>query len=193
MSMAEEGRRQKQLRLNDRGKLEMGSRLIGHGLIGVAARRLWQHAGPRAGKSLVDLVYPPRCLWCHNDAALSNADEIALCEDCRTELAPPVLAWCGRCGAPLGGSLAVDFEAPSEDCMHCRDEKFPWQRVVALGVYAGELGQAIVATKSAHADALSTALGKLLLSRRRATLEELRCDVVVPVPLHWARRLKRGT
>jgi ComF family protein len=171
----------------------MGSRLIGRATIGATARRLWLHALPRAGKSLVDLVYPPRCVWCHSEAALPEGDDIALCSDCRSELAPPVLAWCGKCGAPLSGAIAAGLENPPADCFHCQGEKYPWERVVALGAYASELAQAVVRTKSPNADSLSLALGKLLFDRRQGELENLKCDAVVPMPLHWARRFMRGT
>jgi ComF family protein len=179
--------------VNDRGSWEMGSRLIGNTKVHAKVRRLWLHALPRAGKSLVDLVYPPRCVWCHGEAALPDGDDIALCLDCRSELAPPVLAWCGKCGAPLSGAIAKGLETPPADCFHCQSEKYPWQQVVALGAYAGELAQAVVRTKSPHADSLSLALGKLLFVRREAELANLKCDAIIPMPLHWARRFVRGT
>jgi ComF family protein len=173
---------------NDRGSSEMGSRLISS-----TVRRLWQHSVPQAGKSLVDLVYPPRCVWCHSDEPLPANDEIALCNECRSELAPPVLAWCSKCGAPLSGSVAVDASSPPADCIHCQGEKFPWQRAVALGAYTGELSRAVIYSKSSTADALTLALAQLLFERRKEELEELHCDVVVSIPMHWVRRFSRGT
>ena len=37
------------------------------------------------------------------------------------------------------------------------------------------------------------AMGRLLVQRFRDALEPLKLDVVVPVPMHWTRRLVRGT
>ena len=170
----------------------MGSRLIGAAAIGATARRLWQ-ALPRARKALLDLVYPPRCVWCHDEADSPEYDRIALCLHCRSELAPPVLAWCGKCGAPLGGAIADGLENLPADCFHCQGEKYPWQQTVALGAYAGELAKAVVRTKSPNADSLSLSLGRLLVDRRQSELEGLSCDTIIPMPLHWARRFVRGT
>jgi ComF family protein len=36
-------------------------------------------------------------------------------------------------------------------------------------------------------------LGQLLAKRHRSNLEALAPDVVIPVPMHWTRRVRRGT
>ena len=40
---------------------------------------------------------------------------------------------------------------------------------------------------------LSVAMGRLLAQRRRDRLLELQSDIVIPVPMFWARRFHRGT
>jgi ComF family protein len=63
--------------------------------------------------------------------------------------------------------------------------------VVALGRYQDELNQAIVRTKRSHNEPLVLALGRLLYEMRGNALQELRADVVVPMPMHWLRRMRR--
>jgi ComF family protein len=41
-------------------------------------------------------------------------------------------------------------------------------------------------------DMLSAAFGRLLAERRRELLLEIRPDIIVPIPMHWIRRLGRG-
>ncbi len=53
--------------------------------------------------------------------------------------------------------------------------------------------QAILLTKQSHAQSLAIALGQLLFHERMAMLWELKADVIVPVPMHWVRRWKRGS
>jgi ComF family protein len=145
---------------------------------------------PTAGRALVDLIYPPRCVWCQVDLA---ADQIAtthglFCEDCVRRLAPPVGNWCVRCGAPADGLVST-----TEGCGHCSGESISWDRTVALGRYSGDLSQAVLRTKRSANEELTLSLGRLLFETRRGALQELQAEVVVPVPLHWWRRIRRGT
>jgi ComF family protein len=41
-------------------------------------------------------------------------------------------------------------------------------------------------------DALSVAMGELLLERRRERLAAIGADLIVPIPMFWRRRLGRG-
>jgi ComF family protein len=145
---------------------------------------------PAAGNALADLIYPPRCVWCQIDLApdATPDDRIAFCRDCRRNLAPPVASWCLRCGAPADG-----LAEQSHGCGHCNRESFPWDRMVALGRYGGELSQAIVRTKRPGNEPLTLSLGQLLFNRRSPAFRELPVQAVVPMPIHRLRRIRRGT
>jgi ComF family protein len=62
-----------------------------------------------------------------------------------------------------------------------------------LGPYQGELGQAVVRLKRRRNEPLGFALGRLLVESRATALHELRTEIVVPTPMHWLRRIRRGT
>ncbi len=50
----------------------------------------------------------------------------------------------------------------------------------------------MVSIKSACQEPLAVALVELLWELRRDELSQLQAEVVVPLPMHWARRLQRG-
>jgi ComF family protein len=59
-------------------------------------------------------------------------------------------------------------------------------------MYDGDLREAVLSTKSAHQEPLAVALVELLWKLRSDELIAQRADVIVPMPMHWIRRLERG-
>jgi ComF family protein len=143
-------------------------------------------AAAAVGKSLLGLVYPPQCVLCSVDLPAAH-DGLMLCAGCRENLSPPVVGWCGRCGAPLNIVAAA-----ADECSLCAGQVFAWERTVALGRYQGELGAAVRRTKTAKASAVTMALAGLLVHQRGDVLRQLQTAAVVPMPMHWARRVRRG-
>jgi ComF family protein len=147
----------------------------------------FRRATPAMRGQLVDLLYPPQCAWCEADIPAAT-DAIALCADCRTKLAPPIEHQCQRCSAAL--AYVPEF---GEDCMYCRASQFRFQRVVAMGNYRRDLRKAIWDTKHEPGEILARSLAQLLFDRRGDAVRELNADIVVSIPMHWRRRLRRGT
>jgi ComF family protein len=77
-------------------------------------------------------------------------------------------------------------------CGHCRDSRFHFSRTVAIGVHQGALKQAVLGIKQAHRVSLTMAMAELLWSLRGLEIAALAADLVVPIPMHWWRRLRRG-
>jgi ComF family protein len=50
----------------------------------------------------------------------------------------------------------------------------------------------VLRTKRLSHESLTKALGRLLADRRGAELAQFRPDLIVPIPMHWWRRLWRG-
>ncbi len=143
-------------------------------------------AAAAVSKSLLGLVYPPQCVLCSVDLPATH-DGLMFCVGCRENLSPPVAGWCGRCGAPLNTVAAA-----ADECSLCAGDVFAWERTVALGRYQGELGSAVRRTKSGKASAVTMALAGLLVQNRGDVLRQLQTEAVVPMPMHWARRVRRG-
>jgi ComF family protein len=64
-----------------------------------------------------------------------------------------------------------------------------FDRALSFGEYTGALRRSIHLLKYGGIQALARPLGRLLVS---AVPRDDRFDVVVPMPLHWSRRWKRG-
>jgi ComF family protein len=128
------------------------------------------------GQSLLDLLFPPRCVSCGARGAL-------LCTACLGTMHPPAPPLCPRCGRSLAG-------LPS--CPTCAAGRSPvaLDSVRVATVYAGPMRKAIHALKYEDQRRLATPLGDLLA----AVLAELGqpVDALVPVPLHTTRRRDRG-
>ena len=135
----------------------------------------------------LDLLFPPRCACCERQLS-AVGDDLLMCPKCRAALAPEGLSYCLRCGAPV----SADHPA-STSCEMCRGERLRFDRVVSLGAYQSELRRVVLRMKQRRGELLSAAMGRLLWLRRGGDVAALSPDVVVPVPMFWAERLKRGT
>jgi predicted amidophosphoribosyltransferase len=126
-------------------------------------------------------VYPPACVAC---GALTDS-EFALCGPCWREAA--FLAGslvCDGCGVPLPG--ADDAVVLCDDCL--RRPK-PWSRGRAALPYRGTGRSLVLALKHSDRTDLARPLGLWLAAAARPL--RLPNQVLVPVPLHWTRLLKR--
>lgn len=128
------------------------------------------------GQSLLDLLFPPRCVSC-------GARGTLLCAACLGTMRPPAPPLCPRCGRSLAG-------LPS--CPTCAAGRGPvaLDSVRVATVYGGTIRKAIHALKYSRQRRLAAPLGDLLAG----VLDELGqpVDALVPVPLHTTRRRDRG-
>jgi predicted amidophosphoribosyltransferase len=110
------------------------------------------------------------------------------------DLANPA-PYCPRCGISIGeGEVALDD--PGAGCHHCHRENLPWDRFVRLGEYEGELRRIVLDVKFGAWRELGVEMGALAgshLHQRlvRAGLAHLPV-VLVPIPMHFVRRMMRG-
>lgn len=134
----------------------------------------------RAG---VDLVFPPECASCR--LPLSEHSGMMLCSDCRAEFVASA-SCCPRCAA---------VAAPVNDgcaCVQCQNRRLFFESVVRLGTYDNVLRAAVLRSKHDRQTGLAGALAELLMDARKEQIVAGGPEVVVPVPMHWSRRLWRG-
>lgn len=156
-------------------------------LAGRLARSCWKSA-VRLARTGVEFVYPPACVFC--GASLGGdrrSAEPMLCAECRSALSPPAGPRCVRCAAPVGPHLET-----SSGCIHCRNDRFAFERVLRLGVYDGALRKAVLRSKDIPGQPLLMALEALLWDSQCEALSRAGFDLVVPVPRHWTQRLFRS-
>jgi ComF family protein len=128
-----------------------------------------------------ELIYDPRCKGC-----LAPIGRGQLCARCDAEILGAIKPSCGRCAMPVGPYVKVD----EGGCYECRHRKLGFDAAIALGIYADPLKPYCLMLKHERAEPLARSLARLLLRARRAELAG--AEVVVPVPLHWSRKWKRG-
>ncbi|MFQ3649417.1 MAG: phosphoribosyltransferase family protein [Gemmataceae bacterium] len=124
-------------------------------------------------RGLGELVYPASCLLC-------GALDHPLCASCRAALTTTPLPACRRCAASLG---------PYAQCSLCLREHFAFDAAVRLSLYQGVARSTVFRLKAGWNETLAQTLGQFWA-------QSLPCpdsvDALVPVPLHWTRRLRRG-
>jgi len=94
--------------------------------------------------------------------------------------------YCPGCGHE------VSFYAVIEgSCSRCVDRSFYFDGIIRCGIYAKCLQEMTLAFKKDRTE-LGCVLGPLVKSAFEGSPMRERVDLLVPVPLHWTRRLARG-
>lgn len=146
----------------------------------------WRTLVTRVATAGCDLLFPPQCAQCGQEIEHGGATP-PFCDTCTTKLGPPVWRGCRCCG-----SAVPEGEEKPNDCAQCRGAKLRFDAVVPLGLYRDELREAVLKMKRPSHDALALAIAKLLIERRRDELSDLNADLIVPIPMFWRRRFRRG-
>jgi predicted amidophosphoribosyltransferase len=143
-----------------------------------ASKRL---AVPFVG-GLIDALFPPACPACRGETASGQT----LCPACWTETAFLSGNGCSACGREIPGLGAADA---GFRCDTCQTHPPVWDRGTAVFAYEGAGRRLVLGLK--HGDRLDMLpmLGGWMLRAGRALVTE--ADLVIPVPMHWTRRLKR--
>ncbi len=140
-------------------------------------RRSWRDA-------LLHVLLPSPCLKCGD--ALPAEAPLGLCDACRSCLLPVPPQTCAVCAELLDA-----FEPPpGYRCGACRETPPAYRRLLSRWLYRDPLDAVIHGLKFGRLDYLGRHLAVAL---NEGLGEELQgFDGVVPVPLHWWRRLSRG-
>ena len=134
----------------------------------------------------LNLVFPPSCFACGRELTPnSSCGRILFCADCLDQLQIYEPPFCSRCGCGQLGS--------SEFCPHCLNDKLDFDRAIALGDYGGHFREMVLRMKKSSGESLALAVGELMWVYCRDRLREVEADFIVPVPMHWLRRTRRGT
>lgn len=141
--------------------------------------------GRALGRGLVELLYPPACNVC--GAAPDGSPAGHFCRSCLHALTGDGHPTCPRCAANVGPYALVEG-----GCSRCRGEALPFEAVLRLGPYEGQLRAVVLRLKHRSGEGLAELMGELWAARASQTLQPLRVDLIAPVPLYWWRRLRRG-
>lgn len=135
-------------------------------------------------RGLCELVFPPVCVHCN--ALIENHDAF-FCTACIHALTHDPHTTCPRCCSSVG-----EFADVSKGCPNCRDERYHFASSFRLGLYDGVLRDAILKLKSKMGEGFAECLGQLWASVAEKQFREVAAQVVIPIPLHWWRKWRRG-
>jgi ComF family protein len=137
-------------------------------------------------QGLLHLLYPGACHACQTPLPPGAGP---FCPACRTALTVDPHPRCPRCAGNVG-----PFAHVADGCPDCRGASFHFDHVVRLGPYAEGhvLRDVVLRLKRASGEPLAERIGELWGECAGAKLRALGADVVVPVPLYWWRRWRRG-
>lgn len=143
-------------------------------------------------KQLASLVYPAVCVGCasplSNPAKHVDVDfQESWCLDCWIRLPESWQRGCPKCGAFVKRPNEFD-----DRCALCRDIPLRFDSAVALGNYQGMLKRLVLDLKRDMSEQLAFQLGRLLGLRLMQNEFFDQVDFLVPVPIHWYRRFRRG-
>lgn len=135
--------------------------------------------------ALGDLVAPRHCLVCGRDLKMN---ERHICIFCDADM--PFTRYAGQEHNPMADA----FNAVIERHMAPEDAHMPYSRAASLFFYNSETGyKYIPQALKYHGDFRAGRHFAALLGRELSESELFNdVDVVIPVPLHWTRRLRRG-
>lgn len=152
------------------------------------------------GRGTLDLMFPGTCVSCH--AELNKDDEgvseLPFCRMCLEQLELLSGPTCRRCGGPVPnlGKVITDGQSArlkEGGCFRCQGRKLWFDETIAAGIYAGLLRELLLRMKRTEGNSLSLAMGELVWQTGRERLKALEPDVIVPIPLHWRRRVAHLT
>jgi len=126
----------------------------------------------------LEFFLPAACLSCGDLGAPHALGLCSACHQCVRRSPLPACRVCGR------------FLANGERCAACRDRQPPYERLSAGWLYLPPFDRVVLALKFRGLEYLGDELARHLTARCDAGVEP--DQLVVPVPLHWTRALRRG-
>lgn len=112
-----------------------------------------------------------------------KASPNGICQSCIDKISMPSAPYCPGCGGSLDGVL--DF------CRSClKEPPRPWKRALAVMNMSGAGAELIHRFKYNNTPELARALGGLACGVLQNS--DVKADLIVPLPLHWTRQMKRG-
>jgi ComF family protein len=142
----------------------------------------------RAGDALCSAVFPAPCRIC--GATLDFAGRLPVCLACLssfTELAAPL---CSRCGRPILSPQVGD--SATILCRLCRLETYDFDIARSYAFYDPPMVRAILLLKHGGVPPLGTWFASKVAEVVARESSDFDADLIVPVPLHRARRRERG-
>ena len=132
---------------------------------------------------VLSILLAPVCAACR--LPLQSPTLGIVCTACWDAVRPITPPFCPVCSDPL-----TSWRVSLERCAECRLKRPHIAAGRTVGAYDGPLRSILQAFKYDRRRSLAAPLGRLMRRGGAAVLAD--ADCVVPVPLHWRRRWRRG-
>lgn len=135
--------------------------------------------------ALLDIVFPPQCYICKDSLTGGNS----ICDSCFSDLPRINDAYCMRCSEPFEGMFT---ENPI--CPNCHQLEFTFLYAKAALMNSDLTRKLIIDYKYGKQRYLSKILAKCCAEVVTGDdrFRNLPNPALIPVPLHWRRKLSRG-
>jgi ComF family protein len=148
----------------------------------VTALRSLTGGARHAGRTLLDLLLPPRCVTCDQPVDVQGR----LCPDCFRQTGFITEPFCRRCGVPFASAALGGRDML---CPGCRLAPPLFRQARAALRYDAQGRRLVLPFKHADRTELAATLAPHMARAGAALLRET--DLLVPVPLHRARLFLR--
>jgi ComF family protein len=136
--------------------------------------------------ALLAVTLAPRCAACRR--VLESPLSGPVCDACWAAVTPLVAPFCRICGDPLPSWRVIS--AALERCPRCRRAPGLVDAARSAGLYEGSLREIVHAFKYEGRRGLASPLAAMMRTAGASLLHD--ADLLVPVPLHVWRRVRRG-
>jgi ComF family protein len=136
----------------------------------------------KAGAWFCDLLYPPRCPICDE---LLPPGEQKICPSCEKKLPWVEQPYCMKCGKML-------TDPRREYCPDCMRYPHSYDRGIAAFCYTGPMRLSVGRMKFANRREYLDFYAEAMVSRGAYWIRRWQPDAIVPVPMHWKKKNRRG-
>ena len=133
-------------------------------------------------QKLLNVIYPAHCFGCH----ATIAEQGGLCGACWADVSFIGGPVCDCCGSPLPGDMDRIGRLRCDDCM---EVERPWDRGRAALRYTGKGRDLVLKLKHGDRTEIARPAGRWMAGAAEPVL--VPGMLVVPVPVHWLRLLRR--
>ncbi|OGS20010.1 MAG: hypothetical protein A2252_01815 [Elusimicrobia bacterium RIFOXYA2_FULL_39_19] len=135
--------------------------------------------------TLTDFIFPKTCPLCES---FINTHGKQLCENCFRKIEFVESLFCQKCG--------ISLKSGGAHCYHClhpeKGGKIYYEYLRGVCVFDGVIKDMVHQFKYARKEYLSKTFSNLMISYLQNNAELLSADIVIPVPLYWYRKFRRG-
>ena len=134
-------------------------------------------------KSVLNFIFPPSCLVCDSDLFSDDG----LCSDCLNELKFITRPFCNCCGYPFD---LQEYEVLKTFlCAKCAAKYYKFDKARSAVCYNEMSKNIILPFKHADKTRYKNFISKLMINAGADLFVD--ADVIIPVPIHFTRLLKR--